>query len=192
YRTALDDLEHLVVMHLFELSKLSLSGTGAYLIFHLLQCSEAIQNALSWYNVQAAGLDPLRPQLSWKDITEYSFLGEFYLLHHSRTDIRNLDWTKPAHQEATVKYFKLCRAQEEIAQLNVEVHRLHKAIHDKAIKMTTVITELLVLNPPLGHELQRQWKACKDINAVHAFRLDQITLQPGFSGIRGIGWQVGA
>jgi hypothetical protein len=28
YRVALDDLEHLVVMRLFELSKLSLSGTG--------------------------------------------------------------------------------------------------------------------------------------------------------------------
>jgi hypothetical protein len=30
YRSALDDLERLVVMRLFELSKLSLSGTGMY------------------------------------------------------------------------------------------------------------------------------------------------------------------
>jgi hypothetical protein len=30
YRSALDDLEHLVIMRLFELSKLSLSGTGMY------------------------------------------------------------------------------------------------------------------------------------------------------------------
>lgn len=36
YRTALDDLERLVVMRLFELSKLSLSGTGVHLTFHLL------------------------------------------------------------------------------------------------------------------------------------------------------------
>ncbi|KAG1743590.1 uncharacterized protein EDB91DRAFT_1017387, partial [Suillus paluster] len=91
-------------------------------------------------------------------------------------------WTKPAHQEATVKYFKLCRAQEEIARLNVEVRRLRTAIHDEAIKMTTVITELLVSNPPLGHELQWQWKAREAVNAVHTFWLDQITLEPGFSG----------
>ncbi|KAG2364996.1 hypothetical protein BDR07DRAFT_1278332, partial [Suillus spraguei] len=58
--------------------------------------SEAIQNALSRYNVQAAALDPLHLQLSWKDITEYSFLGEFDLLRHSHTDIHELDWTKPA------------------------------------------------------------------------------------------------
>lgn len=33
YRTALDDLERLVVMRLFELSKLSLSGTGKIIVF---------------------------------------------------------------------------------------------------------------------------------------------------------------
>ncbi|KIK35799.1 hypothetical protein CY34DRAFT_95461, partial [Suillus luteus UH-Slu-Lm8-n1] len=34
YRTALDELEHLVVMRLFELSKLSLSSTGKQMILH--------------------------------------------------------------------------------------------------------------------------------------------------------------
>ncbi|KAJ8580560.1 hypothetical protein M405DRAFT_708220, partial [Rhizopogon salebrosus TDB-379] len=96
YRVALDDLERLVVMRLFELSKLSLSGTGQ--IGKALQRrSDAIRNALNRYNVQAAKLNPPRPQLSWKDITEYSFLGEFDLLRQSRSDIRELNWTKPAH-----------------------------------------------------------------------------------------------
>jgi hypothetical protein len=36
YCTALDDLEWLVVMCLFELSKLSLSGMGVHSTFHLL------------------------------------------------------------------------------------------------------------------------------------------------------------
>ncbi|KAG1810630.1 uncharacterized protein BJ212DRAFT_1245459, partial [Suillus subaureus] len=103
--------------------------------------------------------------LSYSDITEHSFLGEFDLLHHSCTDIHELDWTKPAHCEATVKYFKLCHAHKEITQLNVEVHQLRTAIHDKAAQMTTVITELLVLDPPLAHELQWQWKAHEAVNA---------------------------
>ncbi|KAG1735556.1 hypothetical protein EDB19DRAFT_1638357, partial [Suillus lakei] len=197
----LDDLEQLVVMHLFKLSKLSLSGTGYKLHQQigkvLQQCSEAIQNALSQYNVQAAALDPPHPavfdfMLSYSDTTEHSFLGEFDLLHHSCTDIRELDWTKPAHREATVKYFKLCCAHEEITWLNVEVCRLRTAIHDEAAQMTTVITELLVFDPPLVHELQWQWKAHEAVNAVHTFWLDQITLQPGFSGSRGIGQRVGA
>ncbi|KAG1793275.1 uncharacterized protein HD556DRAFT_1443706 [Suillus plorans] len=84
YHVALDELERLVVMHLFELSKLSLSGTGYKLrqqIGKALQRrSDAIRNAINKYNLQAAALDPTWPQLSWKDIADYSFLGEFDLL----------------------------------------------------------------------------------------------------------------
>ncbi|KAG1774948.1 hypothetical protein EV702DRAFT_938432, partial [Suillus placidus] len=103
-------------------------------------------------------------QLLWKDITEYSFLGECDLRQHSWTDICKLDWTKPAPQEATVKYFKLCGAREEIMWLNVEIQRLCMAIHDKDIQMTAVITNLLVSNPLLGRELQRQWQTCVAVN----------------------------
>ncbi|KAG2108471.1 uncharacterized protein F5147DRAFT_745761 [Suillus discolor] len=71
YHSALDDLEHLVVMRLFELSK--------------------------------------------------------------------FDWATPAHQEVTTKYFKLCRAHKEITQLNVEVRRLHMAIHDEELHTSTII-----------------------------------------------------
>ncbi|KAG1827855.1 hypothetical protein DFJ58DRAFT_672461, partial [Suillus subalutaceus] len=95
--------------------------------------SEAIQNAINHYNVQAFTLNPPRQKISWKDIADYSFLGEFDLLHNSRTDIRNSDWVTPAHREVTTKYFKLCRAHKEITWLNVEVHRLHTAIHDEEL-----------------------------------------------------------
>ncbi|KAJ8584887.1 hypothetical protein M405DRAFT_719920, partial [Rhizopogon salebrosus TDB-379] len=59
--------------------------------------SDAIRNAINRYNMQAAALVPPRPKLAWKDIVKYSFLGEFDLLHHSRADIHDNDWTKPAH-----------------------------------------------------------------------------------------------
>lgn len=36
YHTALDKLEYLIVMHLFELSKLSLSGTGELFCIRIL------------------------------------------------------------------------------------------------------------------------------------------------------------
>lgn len=158
----------------------------------LQRCSEAIRKALSRYNVQAAALTPPHPSLSWKDITEYTFLGEFDLLRQSRADIRELDWAKPAHREATVKYFKLCRAHEEIERLNIEVQRLRTSIHDEEAKTTAIINELLVSDPLLSLELQRQWKSRSGVNAVHAFRLDQIELQQGFSGTRGIGVKMGA
>jgi hypothetical protein len=123
---------------------------------------------------------------------EYTFLGEFDLLCQSCADIRELDWAKPAHREATVKYFKLRRAHEEIEHLNIEVRRLCTSIHDEEAKTTAIINELLVSDPLLSLELQRQWKLRSGVNAMHAFRLDQIELQQGFSGTRGIGVRMGA
>ncbi|KAI9574341.1 hypothetical protein HD554DRAFT_2034472 [Boletus coccyginus] len=120
YCAALDELERLVVMSLFELSKLSLSGT-----------------------------------VSWKDITKYSFLGEFDLLCHSRTDVREHEWAKPAICEATTKYFKLCCAKEEIIRLDIEMRHLRTAIHDEEMKVSDAIAKLLETDPPLGRELQR-------------------------------------
>jgi hypothetical protein len=76
--------------------------------------SEAIRNAINRYNMQAVALIPPHPKISWKDIVDYSFLGEFDLLRHSRADIRSNDWAKPAHREATNKFFKLRRAHEEV------------------------------------------------------------------------------
>ncbi|KAG1881214.1 hypothetical protein F4604DRAFT_1879732 [Suillus subluteus] len=198
YHSVLDDLEHLVVSRLFELSKLSLSGTGYKLCQQigkaLQRQSEAIRNAINHYNVQAIALNPPQQKISWKDIADYSFLGEFDLLHNSRTDIRNSDWATlsytiyptPAHREATTKYFKLCRAHEEITQLNVKVRRLRTAIHDEELHASAVIQDLLVLDPQLGNELQCQWRLHMAINAVHSFRLDRIEKLPGFSGIRDI------
>ncbi|KAJ8579485.1 hypothetical protein M405DRAFT_870224 [Rhizopogon salebrosus TDB-379] len=194
YRTALDELERLVVMRLFEWSKLSLSGTGYKLRQQigkaLQQRSEAIRNTLSRYNMQAVALVPPRPQLTWKDIVEYSFLGEFDLLRQSRSDIRTLDWTKPAHREATVKYFKLQRAHEEIQRLNIEICRLCTAIRDEELTVNATIDALLISNRPVGLELQRQWRGRAAINAVHLFRLDQIMSQASFSGKRGLGTRI--
>ncbi|KAG2037923.1 hypothetical protein BDR03DRAFT_933774 [Suillus americanus] len=168
YRSALDELKRLVVMCLFELSKLLLSGTGYKLrqqITKALQCcSDAIQNAINRYNTQAAALVPPRPKLAWKDIVEYSFLGEFDLLY--------ADWTAPAHQ---------------IQCLDIEIRRLRMAIHDEKIKTNTTIEQLLVTNPLLAVELRRRWQACTTINAIHLYWLNQIESQLGFLGRRGIG-----
>ncbi|KAG1720870.1 hypothetical protein EDB19DRAFT_1898402 [Suillus lakei] len=79
YCTALDELERLIVMRLFELLKLSLSGTGYKLrqqISKALQrCSETIRKAITRYNVQAAALNPPHPNIF--------FIAEFDLLRHS-------------------------------------------------------------------------------------------------------------
>ena len=120
--------------------------------------SEAIKNALNRYNTQAIKLTPPRPTLSWKEIVDYSFLGEFDLLRHSRADIRNEPWAHVTRREAMVKYFKLCRAQEEVTRLNIEIQRLRTFIHNETIHTTQVISQLSLSDPRLATELQQWWQ----------------------------------
>src|SRR5882762_735949 len=54
--------------------------------------SDAIHAALARYNQLAAKLKPPHPALSWKQVVDYGFLGEFDLLHHSRLDVHSQDW----------------------------------------------------------------------------------------------------
>ncbi|KAF8229800.1 hypothetical protein L208DRAFT_1284998 [Tricholoma matsutake] len=133
YEHALDKLECLVVMQLFELMKMSTSGTGmphlsnldhpcnflaGYKLCHQIRKAlqhhlEAIKNMLNCYNVQAAKLMPPCPSLSWKEIVDYSFLGEFDVLRYSQVGIHDQPWAQATCCKAMVKYFKLCCAQEE-------------------------------------------------------------------------------
>ncbi|KAG2033746.1 hypothetical protein BDR03DRAFT_871324, partial [Suillus americanus] len=96
-------------------------------------------------------------------------------------------WSKPGHQEATTKFFKLCRACEEITCLNVEVWHLCTAIHNEELMMSDVMQELVISDPQLACELQCQYCLCTDINAVHQYQLSRIENLAGFSGVRGIG-----
>ncbi|KAL4066814.1 hypothetical protein J3A83DRAFT_4374896 [Scleroderma citrinum] len=84
YHEALDEVECLVIMHLFELSKLRMSQTGNK---SLQWRSKAIQKAIAWYSIQAAVLNPSQSPISWKDITHYTLLGEFNLLWHTKDDV---------------------------------------------------------------------------------------------------------
>ncbi|KAG1765193.1 hypothetical protein EV702DRAFT_943802, partial [Suillus placidus] len=99
-------------------------------------------------------------------------------------------WAKPAHREATTKYFKLCCAREELTRLNVEIRRLRTTIHSEQVQTTAVIEDLCLSDPKLADELQRRWHSRAAINAVHLYRLDHIECLPGFSGVRGVGIRV--
>ncbi|KAI6018747.1 hypothetical protein PISMIDRAFT_113556, partial [Pisolithus microcarpus 441] len=141
---ALDDLERLVVMRLFELSKLAMSGTAGYKLHQqiskaLQRHSEAIHNAISHYNMQAAALNPPHPLISWKDIAEYSFLGEFDLLCHCCADVRDNNWAKPAFWQVMVKFFRLQHAHEELVHVSMGVCHLWTSIHDEEAHIMKVI-----------------------------------------------------
>ena len=132
-------------------------------------------------------LNPPRPVITWKEIIDYSILGEFDLLRQSRADIRTEDWAKPAYREATVKYFKLCHAREEVTRVEVEVRRLRTAIHNEEQEVDAAVEHLIIVDPHLGLELKRQHRQRHVINMLHIHRLNKIEASVGYGGLKGIG-----
>ncbi|KAF8141801.1 hypothetical protein EV363DRAFT_1106448, partial [Boletus edulis] len=136
--------------------------------------SEAIRKAITQYNTQVARLVSPRPSVSWKDIVQYTSLGEFDLLQHTQDDIRDHYWAKPAVREAIANFFKLSRAKEEITRLNVEIQHLWTAIHDEEKAVAETGIGLHKSKPLLARELERTYCACTAVNALHLRHLDVI------------------
>lgn len=94
-------------------------------------------------------------------------------------------------REATVKYFKLCRAQEEIVGLNIEMRRLRTAIHDEKLRTEASILSLTETQPFLAAELRHRWNLRAAVNNAHIQGLDGIEHTAGFTRFHGIGIRKG-
>ena len=77
--------------------------------------------ALDRYNAASLALTPPRQVLDWDQVVEYDFLSDFDLLRDARQDICRKPWATPATRLAIDQAFKLERAEEEVAWLNIEV-----------------------------------------------------------------------
>ena len=149
--------------------------------------SEAIRKALTKYNQQAQRLTPPRPTLTWVQVVDYGFLGEFDLLRNSRTDVRNKEWAKPGSRELTTRYMELSRAREEIDRLNVEIKRLRTYMHYEAQDYEDAVSRVSAKDPALAAEIARRWALRRAVNTLHEQRLGQVFAMPGFSGNTDLG-----
>ncbi|KAJ7748091.1 hypothetical protein B0H16DRAFT_1663553 [Mycena metata] len=186
YQRAIDALEGLVVARMFELSKVNMSDTGYKLRKHIAKAlqarSKGVKAALERYNEAAAAMTPPRTQLSWEQIVDYAFLADFDLLRDGREDIRGEPWAQPAGRLAMDQHFKLLRADEEIARLNLEIPRLvtHMADEDAFL----VYQERRLVregNPALAHQVGVHRMERGRFNALHMDRLVKLSKEPGFT-----------
>ena len=89
---------------------------------------------------------------------------------------------KTHYRDATTKYYKLCRAREEIERLNIEVGRLRSFICEETEHTVHVIEELSRDEPSLAAELRHQWILRSSINTIHLQRLWQLQCEPYYTG----------
>ncbi|KAJ7723600.1 hypothetical protein B0H14DRAFT_3098274 [Mycena olivaceomarginata] len=178
YQRALDELEGLVVVRMFELSKVHMADTGYKLRKHIAKAlqarSKGVRSALNRYNDAAVMLSPPRTQLSWEQIFDYAFLADFDLLREGREDIRTEPWAQPVGRLAMDQHYKLLRADEELARLNIEIPCL----------ITYMVDEERFLaegKAALAHQLKVQWVDRARFNSVHMERLTKLSREEGFT-----------
>ncbi|KAG1798275.1 uncharacterized protein HD556DRAFT_1430967 [Suillus plorans] len=194
-RRAAADVERLVVMRLLELTKLQMSGLGYKLRTQISKAlktrANAICNALERYNKFAVQLDPPRPQLTWEKIAEYSFTGEFDLLHETDGQIHVKRWASPANHQAALQYFDAQRSKEELTRCDVEIVRLLTKMRDDEEDYMISLSKLRSTDPPLAAELHRRWTHLHNINAGHHDRIQQIQQLAGYTGSFSPGFRIG-
>ncbi|KAK7041699.1 hypothetical protein VNI00_008988 [Paramarasmius palmivorus] len=182
YIVALRKLQGLVVGRIFELAKAHCVGTCYKMRKHLnaaLQSrSKRIESALNAYNKIA--LDTKRETLQWKDVVDYTFLGEFDLLGALGDDVRTKQWTKPASRQLMVLVFKIFRAEEELQRLHVEIKRLVTYIKEEDAYLNHRRLHLHEIDPDLSHQIYRYSHVRGRFNDLHLARLRQIWALPGF------------
>ncbi|KAJ6591446.1 hypothetical protein B0H10DRAFT_1765732, partial [Mycena sp. CBHHK59/15] len=147
----------LVVHHLLELTKLSMSGVGTLQAPQeigkaLKMHADAIHRALSEYNVATAGLNPPRDQLTWAQVIQTVSLAKFNVLCDTCNNIRTLPWTNPTCHKAVLLYFGIKCSKEEIWQLNIEITRLIIFMIDEHIDYYRAIFYNYLTDPDLTHE----------------------------------------
>ncbi|KAG1831132.1 hypothetical protein EV424DRAFT_1525877 [Suillus variegatus] len=186
YQRALDRLEGLIVARIFELTKMNRAGTGYKLRKHIAKAlqtrSVAIRSALSTYNAVASVMSPPHKMLKWEEVVDYAFLADFDLLRDARADISQSLWSSPAARSAMDLHFKICRAREEISQLNIEVCRLVTYIRDEDNYLRVSEEQLKNTNPGLAHQISIVRNIRGRFNSHHLKRLQDISQLSGFSG----------
>ena len=145
--------------------------------------SPAIKTALEKYNTAARAMSPPRQFLEWQQIVEYAFLADFDLLRDARQDISTRKWATPAGRLAMDTYFKICRAQEEIKRLNVEIPRFVTHLGDEDRYLQVCEEQVQDFDRPLAHQISIRRKEQARFRDHHLRQLAKISQLPGFTGI---------
>ncbi|KAJ7150768.1 hypothetical protein C8R46DRAFT_1166724 [Mycena filopes] len=186
YQRAIDALEGLIVARMFELSKVNMSDTGYKLRKHIAKAlqarSKGVKSALERYNEAAAAMSPPRTQLTWEQIVDYAFLADFDLLREGREDIRAEPWAQPAGRAAMDQHYKLLRADEEIARLNLEIPRLITHMADEDTFLLYHEQRLAREgSAALAHQVAVHRTERARFDTLHMERLVKLSKEPGFT-----------
>ena len=155
----------------------------------LTRRSAAIRTALERYNKLAPRQNPPCQKLDYTQVISYTTLGDFTLLKHSRADIISKPWANSSNREMAMKYFKVVRSGEEIARLNIEVHRLQAWVDFDDNMIRSAINELRHDDGSahLAAEMAELYAERHQVNNIHRARIAKICMLDGYLGVHHAG-----
>ncbi|KAF8323615.1 uncharacterized protein EI90DRAFT_2886562, partial [Cantharellus anzutake] len=168
YHRLLDDLEHRAISRQFELEKMGLPKTDYKTCQHISQLvgkqSRTLHSTLEKYNTTAAAMIPLKPSLTWDDITHPDFPSTVELLQ-GRDDIRSCEWTQEHFHAATHAWARLQCAKEELVTIGVETRRILTSMRDEELQLKVTIKVVAASNPTLASYISMAFKWHVEANA---------------------------
>ena len=105
------------------------------------------------YNITAQSLSPPHHTLTLEEVVKYTFLSNFQLLQDTCEDISQRPWASPMARLVLNMFFKMCRAQEEIIRLNVEIHCFVTYLQDKDWYLHACEEKLPTSHPTLAYQI---------------------------------------
>lgn len=133
---------------------------------------------MNQYNHHAAKLR--RPKLSFDKVIEHDFISEFDLLRDGRQDIRAKPWAETNNRLLRDTFYKVERAREEIARLNVEIGRLRGWMSAEQSHYANCLT--LEQDPFLAAELKRRLIEMRKMHVNVERHLSQCESLGGYTG----------
>src|SRR5260370_39610330 len=93
-------------------------------------------------------MSPLKPLLSWDEVTHLEFLSHIETLH-GQDDVQMKDWTKQPFCDATRAWTKLQHAHEELDLITTEACQLEASIENEEAELTATINKMKLSNAEL-------------------------------------------
>ena len=152
---------------------------------------KAIRNAVKVYNSAAEQLDPPHPPISWETVSHINFLEEFNLLHDTRQDIRDKQWSQPAVRELMKLSQRVKRAREEVERCHIAIRRLYTAIRDEDDFFARTLSRLQAGDPALHRMVHDFVTRRQQVNNLLLTKLASLVSSPDYTGDRSRGIRVG-
>ncbi|QRW04480.1 hypothetical protein RhiLY_03479 [Ceratobasidium sp. AG-Ba] len=180
FQLCVDELEHLVVLRLLELSRAGLAGTCYKLRQHIMKAliarSAAVKAALAQYNQAALDLyGSSARQFTWEEVSKLSALAEFELLRGSRR--------QPLQQEWGAQRFDSVLSSG--TALNVQRRR-------SFVSMLRTVSKVKSANARLGWAVEHYMSRRLKINAMILRDINLLCKLPGYTGESDTGLRLGS